>query len=275
MNKNFEYDVALSFAGEDRQYVEQVAEKLRANKISVFYDKYEESRLWGRNLYIHLQNVYQNLSRFTVIFISEHYAKKNWTSHEMQSAQARAIKENYEYILPARFDSTIIPGLLETIGYINLQNTKPHELAELIMNKLREESIKTKKEDLEDKTSKIEISREKSWSGSGNEFFIYLNGEIIGAIDSGEVQEFSVSPGENSVRLGYRYSRENQRTGSIYTLSGSTETIKIPFQAGKKYKCKCGYEPENFLKTLGQWITGSDEIHKSKLYFHIENIVSF
>jgi hypothetical protein len=38
----YQYDVALSFAGEDRHYVEQVAEILKRKGISVFYDKYEE-----------------------------------------------------------------------------------------------------------------------------------------------------------------------------------------------------------------------------------------
>ena len=37
-----DYDVALSFAGEQRDYVEQVAVILRANSFSVFYDGFEE-----------------------------------------------------------------------------------------------------------------------------------------------------------------------------------------------------------------------------------------
>ena len=33
------YDIALSFAGEDREYVEAVAESLRVKSIRVFYDR--------------------------------------------------------------------------------------------------------------------------------------------------------------------------------------------------------------------------------------------
>ncbi len=36
------YDVALSFAGEDRGYVEQVAKYLESNDVAVFYDGFEE-----------------------------------------------------------------------------------------------------------------------------------------------------------------------------------------------------------------------------------------
>lgn len=42
------YEVVLSFAGEDRAYVENVAEFLIARGVSVFYDRYEEVTLWGK-----------------------------------------------------------------------------------------------------------------------------------------------------------------------------------------------------------------------------------
>ena len=50
MNESYEYDVALSFAGEDREYVEQVALFLKKKNIAVFYDYFEEVDLWGKNL---------------------------------------------------------------------------------------------------------------------------------------------------------------------------------------------------------------------------------
>lgn len=49
------YEVVLSFAGEDRDYVEQVADILKTNQVSLFYDDYEEASLWGKNLVEHLQ----------------------------------------------------------------------------------------------------------------------------------------------------------------------------------------------------------------------------
>jgi hypothetical protein len=74
--RQFQYDVCLSFAGEDRPYVEQVAEYLRNSGIRVFYDRYEKSQLWGKNLYTHLDEVYRRLARYCIVFISQHYAKK-------------------------------------------------------------------------------------------------------------------------------------------------------------------------------------------------------
>lgn len=140
MFSNCEYDVALSFAGEDRDYVERVAMALRARNVRVFYDGFEEATLWGKDLYVHLREVYQYKARFTVLFASAHYARKAWPSHERASAQARALSEAAEYILPARFDETEIPGLLSTTGYIDLRRKSPDEVADLVYQKLAQVS---------------------------------------------------------------------------------------------------------------------------------------
>lgn len=137
MSKRFDYEVALSFSGEDRGYVERVAGHLTAHGVSVFYDKYEEVDLWGRDLYEHLHDVYANKARYCVIFISKAYASKVWPTHERRSAQERALRENREYILPARFDDTALPGLRSTTGYIDLSSRGPDELARLIVDKVR------------------------------------------------------------------------------------------------------------------------------------------
>jgi len=137
MINKFEYDVALSFAGEDRAYVEKVAKYLKENGIKVFYDDYEKTELWGKDLYVHLDKVYQKKARYCVMFLSCYYAEKLWTNHERKSAQARAFTEKGEYILPARFDDTGIPGILPTIGYIDLHSLEPEEFGKLIIEKLK------------------------------------------------------------------------------------------------------------------------------------------
>jgi len=133
-NQDYSYDVALSFAGEDRKYAEELAQVLKARDIEVFYDKYEEATLWGKDLYTHLSDVYQRQARFCVMFISQHYAQKLWTNHERSAAQARAFGENKEYILPLRLDHTNIPGILPTIGYLTWSNAD--SIANAIVRKL-------------------------------------------------------------------------------------------------------------------------------------------
>jgi hypothetical protein len=136
MNRSPEFDIALSFAGENRRYVDQVAHILCDHGIKVFYDQFEEANFWGKDLYTHLIDVYQHRAKFTVMFISAAYGKNLWANHERRAAQARDFQEAQEYILPARFDDTEIPGVLPTTAYVSLENKSPAQLVSLITKKL-------------------------------------------------------------------------------------------------------------------------------------------
>jgi hypothetical protein len=69
MSTEYEYDVALSFAGEDRGIVEEVARILVDRGLSIFYDRYEEIDLWGKDLSEYLDQVYRMKARYCVVFI--------------------------------------------------------------------------------------------------------------------------------------------------------------------------------------------------------------
>ena len=131
------FDVVLSYAVEDRAYVDAVARGLQARKVKVFYDRFEEVSLWGQDLYVYLNDVYRDKARYCVMFISESYARSLWTNHERKAALARAFQRNDNYILPARFDDTEVPGINQTTGHIDLRRRSEDELVELIVEKLR------------------------------------------------------------------------------------------------------------------------------------------
>jgi hypothetical protein len=139
--KSYPYEIALSFAGEDRKYVNSVANQLKRLGIRLFYDDYEKVSLWGKDLYSHLDDVYKNKSRYCIMFISKHYGSKLWTNHERQSAQERAFKENIEYILPVKIDDTVIPGIRETVGYLDANHFSPFQIAKLAKEKIDSYSI--------------------------------------------------------------------------------------------------------------------------------------
>ena len=136
-NEHSGYDVVLSFAGEDRSHAERLAEELRKKGVKVFYDKYEQAILWGKDLYAYLSDIYQNKAKFCVMFCSRHYAEKLWTNHERQAAQARAIREQAEYILPIRLDQSEIPGVLRTTGHIDWHDESAENIASLVVEKLK------------------------------------------------------------------------------------------------------------------------------------------
>jgi hypothetical protein len=134
--KKFEYDIVLSFAGGERKLAERLYDLLLKNKVSVFYDFAEKERLWGKDLYQHLQEIYRDKARFCVVFVSKSYLKKRWTRHELKQAQERAFTENSEYILPLIVDDSQIPGLNRTTGFIDLRNNKLADVAAVLLTKL-------------------------------------------------------------------------------------------------------------------------------------------
>jgi virginiamycin B lyase len=131
------FAVALSYASEDRPYVRRVAAALRRLGIASFYDGDLQAELWGRDLTIQLEQVFRRQSRLVVVFASAHYAAKMWPRHELRSALARAVESRGEFLLPARFDDTEVPGLLPTLAYVDCRRTTPRQLAQLIAAKVR------------------------------------------------------------------------------------------------------------------------------------------
>ncbi len=135
------YQIGLSFAGEDRPYVDSVARALLSREVRVFYDSFEQVELWGKNLYQHLAAVYRDQCDYVILFISKHYATKPWCKLELESVQARSFEELSEYILPVRFDDVEITGLQKTRAYLDLRNISPKELAEKVVQKLGNEGL--------------------------------------------------------------------------------------------------------------------------------------
>ncbi len=131
------YDVVLSFAGEDRGLAEKIARMLKADSFDVFYDKYEDASLWGKNLYEHLSEIYSQRGKYCVMFLSKSYDTKQWPTHERRAAQERAFNENKEYILPIRIDDTKIPGILDTIAYLDIREKSIDEIYNILKKKLK------------------------------------------------------------------------------------------------------------------------------------------
>jgi hypothetical protein len=134
MPKN--YDIAVSFAGEQRSEVESFVKELKKRNISVFYDFDEQADLLGKDLYVELADIYCNRAKHVVVFVSEDYAKKIWTKHEIRNAFDRQIQKQDDYIIPAIFDDTKIDGLRSTIGNVDLRKVTMTKFAELIEKKL-------------------------------------------------------------------------------------------------------------------------------------------
>ena len=130
------WDVALSFAGAQRSYVEQVASALKARGVRCFYHADEQIELWGKYLAEELPRIYTREAAAVVVFVSAEYAARDWTRLERRAALNRAVRERQEYVLPARFDDTPLPGLLSDMVAVDLRGRTPQQFAAMIADKL-------------------------------------------------------------------------------------------------------------------------------------------
>jgi hypothetical protein len=136
IGRRYEYDVALSFAGEQRTLAEGLAAHLKQSDVSYFYDAEQQADLWGRNLYDYLTDVYSRKARYCVLFASRAYAERMWTTLERQSAQERAIRQKgVEYILPIRCDDAVVPGLNQNVAYLPI-SMGVEAIAKILVQKL-------------------------------------------------------------------------------------------------------------------------------------------
>ena len=135
----YNFDVALSFAGEDRSYVEHIFRLLKNRQVRVFYDYENCSELWGADLPEKLDEIYRTDTKFCMVFGSKHYPDKKWTKLEKKSYKAAQIETGrYDYILPILLDDTEIPGILKTQGYLDARKLSPEEIVDAFIAKLDE-----------------------------------------------------------------------------------------------------------------------------------------
>lgn len=133
--EQYEFDIAVSFAGEDRGYVVEVVEGVK-DGVSVFYDQDYAVESWGEDGIEYFTDVYFRRAKYTVMFVSQRYAEKMWTKVERRSALARAATQRSAYILPVRLDDTELPGLLPTVIYLDARRLGIEGLTAAIKAKL-------------------------------------------------------------------------------------------------------------------------------------------
>ena len=125
----------MSFAGEQREYVREVATTLESKGIKVFYDEFYESHMWGRNLVDYFKDVYYSRSNYCIMFISKDYISKMWPVHEKKCATARDIEKFGEYILPVIFEEVQVPGLDPAKKYLSAKKYTPQQIADMFIEK--------------------------------------------------------------------------------------------------------------------------------------------
>lgn len=106
---NSRYDFALSFAGENRNLAEPLAQQLLSREISVFYDRNEQHRILANDVEEYLAPIYRSESRFVVPLLSNDYPKKIWTKFESEQFKQRFGQNS---VIPIWYTDSV-PGMFD------------------------------------------------------------------------------------------------------------------------------------------------------------------
>jgi hypothetical protein len=134
----FEYEVALSFAHEDRVVAEELAIILHDKDIKVLLDEYPSSQPRGSDFVTHLVELFRTKARYCVMLVSQHYPLKKWTESERTAAQQHALRDANEYLIPVQLDQNEVPGIREAASYRDLRQQSPQSIVDWLEQKLVE-----------------------------------------------------------------------------------------------------------------------------------------
>ncbi|MEA3053203.1 MAG: hypothetical protein QOG72_2106 [Sphingomonadales bacterium] len=127
----FDYEVVISFAGEQRVTARNLAGQLRKRGCRVFYDEDEQQGLLGKTLSPLLRALFRDRSMSCVALISADYAAKPWPRLEWAAIGERLARDP-EYLLPLRIDDTRLEGVSDDLGFLDLRRVGAEEAANAV-----------------------------------------------------------------------------------------------------------------------------------------------
>ena len=129
-----QFDVALSFPGEARDYVEQVAQHLERliGPDRYFYDRNYTAQLARPSLDTFLQAVYRERSRMVVVFSGGDYQLKDWCGIEFRAVREIINAREHDRIMFVRMDDGEVEGIFGHDGYVDARLHNPAEVATFI-----------------------------------------------------------------------------------------------------------------------------------------------
>lgn len=118
---SYMFDVAVSYASEQRPFIERFVKKLRLNSLSVYYDRDAQVSMVGKLLDQELYNIYLKRSRHCVLFISKEYINKPITRYESQIILSETLfNDGFMYVF--KFDDVTLPGLNRNFIYSSIKD---------------------------------------------------------------------------------------------------------------------------------------------------------
>ena len=133
------FDVALSFPGEVRPLVDEVAGYLERliGPNAYFYDNNYVSQLARPALDVLLQDIYRNRAKLIVVFLSADYQQKNWCGIEFRAIRDIIAEREHQRIMFIRTDDGAVEGVFATDGYVDARKHNAASLAKFIQERVQ------------------------------------------------------------------------------------------------------------------------------------------
>lgn len=137
-NTDSTYDIAVSFANAQRDYVTRFAKACKAQGISVLYDRDITSDWQGKDFIHELRKVYGKNTRHFMPFVSTEYLIEQIPREKMQTEMITASKQGDSYLLPVHWGDVELPTELSHIFYLKVDNNyTPEKFAAAIAYRIR------------------------------------------------------------------------------------------------------------------------------------------
>jgi hypothetical protein len=111
-SKEYEYEIALSFAGENRELAKHLAEQLEILDARVFYDEYFEANFLGKAWSSEFKRIFSDASRLVVCLLDKCHLNKIWPTFEREYFTPRVVEES---VIPIYLDDTTFVGIPKDI----------------------------------------------------------------------------------------------------------------------------------------------------------------
>lgn len=137
-DEEYEYDLAFSFAGEDKALVEATVRACQKLGFKVFFYHDVVNEWLGKDFMREQRKIYGEGTRYFVPFISRYYLAKPITTDEFRTAISTDVQKFGGYILPLKLDDTKIPGdlLQPSTEYLRVDGKSPEEIATILYERV-------------------------------------------------------------------------------------------------------------------------------------------
>jgi tetratricopeptide (TPR) repeat protein len=132
------FRIAFSFAGEKRDFVQQVAAILaeRFGETAILYDRFHQGELSRDNLAFYLPDLYEKEAELVVVVFCLDYENKEWCGLEWNAIFGLLKKRKSSEVMLTRFEGVEGKGLRGLAGYTDLDELTPKQAASIILERL-------------------------------------------------------------------------------------------------------------------------------------------